>query len=146
MIYKTPAWQPQHVCVTFELPAWLAAEQIFLVGDFNAWCPTATPLHREADGVWRATVTLPMGSRQEYRYLIDDAWKTDYQADGLVPNPYGTDNSVVCATLPDVSYLRETTSQVRERRFPLASRTPPLAHPKPRILPQRERPRRNAAL
>src|SRR5690349_3698739 len=142
MIYKTPAWQPHHVCVTFELPAWLVAERIFLVGDFNHWCPTATPLHQEQDGVWRVTLALLLGSRHEYRYLIDGEWKTDYQADGWAPNPYGTDNSVVHATLPDVSHLRETTSQVRERGFPLSSPTSRLAHPRPHVLPQGECARR----
>ncbi|MFN8490154.1 MAG: isoamylase early set domain-containing protein [Caldilineaceae bacterium] len=126
MIAKTLSQLPNQVCVTFELPACIAAERIFLAGDFNHWCPTATPLHQEADGVWRVRVELPLGSQYEYRYLIDGDWKTDYHADGLAPNPYGTDNSVVCAMLPALSPLARSSSQVRERRFLLPAHTQPL--------------------
>lgn len=43
MIYKTPSPKPNHVRVTFELPASLWAHQVFLVGDFNGWGPATLP-------------------------------------------------------------------------------------------------------
>jgi len=105
MVHKTASPLSGHTWMVFELPASLWAAQVYLVGDFNHWCPTATPLHRTRDGVWRVSVPLPVRRRYEYRYLIDDSWKTDYLADGLVPNPYGTVNSVVCTTLSAGSSL-----------------------------------------
>jgi hypothetical protein len=70
-------------------------------------------MRQDRDGVWRATVDLPCGSRSEFRYLIDGQWKTDYHADGFTTNVYGTDNSFIEATLPDkVLTLERKTSQV----------------------------------
>lgn len=100
MIYKTQSPVPGHVRVTFELPSCVWADRIFLVGDFNGWDEHTTPMQQDRDGVWRATVDLAYGSRCEFRYLIDGHWQTDYHADGQQSNTFGTENSVVCATLP----------------------------------------------
>ncbi len=113
MIYKTRSSQPDHVRVTFELPASVWADRIFLVGDFNQWSLTATPMCQERDGVWRVTVDLPSGCRYEFRYLIDGQWKTDAHADGFATNIYGTDNSIVETTVPEIMLtLARACSQV----------------------------------
>jgi len=118
MIYKTRSLQPDHVRVTFELPASIWADQIFLVGDFNQWRRNATPMCQERDGVWRTTLDLPCRHRYEFRYLIDGQWKTDAHADGFVTNVYGTDNSVVEATLPDILLsVPRSCSQVWDSPF-----------------------------
>lgn len=115
MIYKAASSIPDHVQITFELPACIWADRIFLVGDFNAWNEQATPMHQDRDGVWRATIELPYGSRSEFRYLIDGQWKTDYHADGFTANAYGSDNSVVEATLPsEVRVLTRANSLIWE--------------------------------
>ena len=115
MIYKILSPQPNHVRMIFELPACVWADRIFLIGDFNQWCATTTPMRQDREGVWRATVDLPCGSRCEFRYLIDGQWKTDYHADGFTTNVYGTDNSVVEATLPnEMLTLERISSQVWE--------------------------------
>jgi hypothetical protein len=95
MIYKTASPRHSRVRVTFELPASLWADRIYVVGDFNDWNATATPLRQERDGVWRAVVDLPVGPHYEFRYLIDGRWSTDLHADGCVPNAHGSSNSVV---------------------------------------------------
>ena len=95
--------------------------------------------------MWRVTVALPVGSRHEYRYLIDDTWKTDYLADGLAPNPYGTANSVVYASLPDGFYVAWSSSQVRERRCLLPAHTPSLVAPSQRTNPLGQRVQRTLA-
>lgn len=100
MIYKIPSSIPGHVRIVFELPSCLWADRIFLVGDFNAWQETTTPMQQDRDGVWRATVDLPKGSTCQFRYLIDGQWKTDYHADGFAESGFGAENSVVHATLP----------------------------------------------
>jgi 1,4-alpha-glucan branching enzyme len=84
--------------ITFELPSGLWADRIYVVGDFNEWSKTAMPMRQERDGMWRATVQVPLGRQYEFRYLIDGNWHTDYHADGSRPNAYGSENSVLDAT------------------------------------------------
>ena len=110
MIYKIQSAIPDHVRIIFELPACIWADRISLAGDFNDWSATATPLHQDRDGVWRAVLDLPTGSRCEFRYLIDGQWKTDYRADGFATNAYGSDNSVVHAILQEAKPSKENVS------------------------------------
>ena len=123
MIYKLPSIVSDHVQVIFELPAYIWADHIAVVGDFNQWDAKATPLHQERDGVWRAVIELPVGHRYEFRYLVDDYWLTDYQADSFTRNAYGTDNSVLFAALPvDALRVERSCSQVwnhGEKRVPV---------------------------
>lgn len=75
------------------------AKQVFLVGTFNEWDPTATPMERCRDGTWRTRVELPAG-RYEYKFVVDDCWCCEPGADDTpltdcVPNPFGTMNRVI---------------------------------------------------
>lgn len=82
------------VKVTFALPPEAARESVRLVGEFNGW--EGTPLERQKDGAWKATVALSPNREYEFRYLIDnEQWMNDPGADRQVRNPYGEDNSVV---------------------------------------------------
>ena len=62
-----------------------AAKSVHLVGDFNGWSPTATPLDREADGTWAASVFLDPGT-YEYKFFVDGQWLLD------VDNPEVSEN------------------------------------------------------
>lgn len=99
MIHKMPSPRSGHVRVVFELPACIWADRIFLVGDFNGWNLDITPFIQGRDGVWRAAVDLIAGRSYQFRYLVDGAWQTDYHADGWIDNQYGSQNSIVNATL-----------------------------------------------
>jgi 1,4-alpha-glucan branching enzyme len=113
MIYKRPSPTPGCVRIIFELPTCIWADHIAVVGDFNHWCKTATPMQQNREGVWRATIDLPQGSCTEFRYLVDGAWLTDAHADGYVANAYGSDNSLVVATLDKAHLVVERScSQV----------------------------------
>lgn len=87
--------------VTFILPDAIAAdtENVYLVGDFNGWDETATPLEkRELKSGTRFEVTVDLQLDQEYqfRYLVNgEEWHNDWHADRYVPNPFSGDNSVV---------------------------------------------------
>ena len=97
MVTKGSLTRPGKIEVTFELPAAIWADQVWLCGDFNRWDPHATPMiqHR-ATGSWRVTVELDIGRRYEFRYLIGDGdWITDCGCDATVPNAFGSRNSVV---------------------------------------------------
>lgn len=81
MIHKTPAPQANHLRVVFELPASLWADRVYVVGDFNGWQASATPLHQDHEGVWRATVDLPLDANHEFYYWVDGTNHTDFYAD-----------------------------------------------------------------
>jgi 1,4-alpha-glucan branching enzyme len=84
------------VRVTFSMPALEGTETIHLVGDFNDWSETATPMERQADGSWAAKLDLENNRYYHYRYLVNGReWHNDWAADEYTPNPFGGDNSVV---------------------------------------------------
>lgn len=71
------------------------AHRVALVGDFNGWSPSATPLTGEGtDGVWTASVPLPAG-RHEYAFIVDgERWVSDPYA-STVHDDFGTSSSVL---------------------------------------------------
>ena len=48
-----------------------AVRSAVVVGDFNAWQRGTTPLHRDADGNWRARALVPRDALR-YAYVIDN--------------------------------------------------------------------------
>ena len=83
------------VRVTFSMPV-DERQTMHLVGDFNDWSETATPMKREADGTWTVKLDLEGNRHYHYRYLADGReWHNDWKADEYASNPYGGDNSVV---------------------------------------------------
>jgi len=83
--------------VTFEFPQEIEAKQVHLVGDFNNWDKTATPMKRRSKtSPFRVTLSLEVGREYQFRFLVDGTtWHNAWQADKYVPNPFGGDNSVV---------------------------------------------------
>lgn len=82
--------------VTFEVPAETNAETACLCGEFNEWDKTAHPMKRRKDGRFSLTVSLKPGQEYRFRYLLDDErWENDGDADAYVPNPFGSEDSVV---------------------------------------------------
>jgi 1,4-alpha-glucan branching enzyme len=101
------------VRVTFTMPALDNAESLSLVGDFNDWDMTATPMQRQADGSWQVKLDLENNRHYHYRYLMNGyEWHNDWAADEYAANPYGADNSVV--VLSDV----EKPKRKRAKRAP----------------------------
>ena len=45
-------------------------KNVHLIGDFNAWNPTATPMNLQADGLWAVELKLAQGP-YGYQFLID---------------------------------------------------------------------------
>ncbi|MFV9503818.1 MAG: isoamylase early set domain-containing protein [Oscillochloridaceae bacterium umkhey_bin13] len=76
MILQIPIGH-REVAVVFRLPAQIWAERINLVGDFNGWSTSATPM-RLGEQYWEARLDLPAGGRYYYAYLIDrHEWCTE---------------------------------------------------------------------
>ena len=78
--------------VVFSLAA-PSAREVYLCGTFNEWDPLKTPMKPDGKGGWKAQLMLPPGT-YEYRVRIDGEWTDDPAAEGYVPNPFGTVNSV----------------------------------------------------
>ena len=53
-----------------------SAQAVFWAGEFNSWSPTATPMTRDANGLWSAVVPLPPGTH-EYKFVVDGQWFAD---------------------------------------------------------------------
>ncbi|MGA0920076.1 MAG: isoamylase early set domain-containing protein [Gemmatimonadaceae bacterium] len=91
-----PASDPRDGAVAtqfvFEAPT---AQSVALVGDFNAWIPTAAPLVRLPSGVWTGTVPLVPG-RHVYAFLVDGVrLEADPRAATVVDPDYGRPSSVL---------------------------------------------------
>jgi hypothetical protein len=70
------------------------AATVSLVGDFNDWDPTATPLSRAPGGVWSVVLPLRPG-RFTYSFVVDGrAWHADPEAP-VNTNDFGRPSSVV---------------------------------------------------
>jgi 1,4-alpha-glucan branching enzyme len=71
------------------------AKSAAVAGSFNNWDTEKTPLRKDANGGWKATVWLPPG-RYEYRFVVDGGqWVTDPHAKESVQNGFGSSNSVI---------------------------------------------------
>lgn len=82
--------------VTFSMPALVGVGELYLVGDFNEWSETQTPLQKAADGTWSVKLTLEGGKEYQYRYLDNKGgWHNDWEPDAYIRNSYGSDNSLV---------------------------------------------------
>lgn len=90
------------VCrVTFTVPrdAAKTAQTVHVVGEFNNWNTTATPLRRSKTGEFTTTIDLKPGREYQFRYLINQTnWENDWNADKYVPTSFtSVENSVVVA-------------------------------------------------
>ena len=61
------------------------AKEVFVIGDFNDWHPTAHPMKRMPDGAWRCEIQLNHG-HHHYLFLIDGKPVIDPCAQGIARN------------------------------------------------------------
>ncbi|ODO07609.1 hypothetical protein L198_01190 [Cryptococcus wingfieldii CBS 7118] len=78
--------------VTFQWGA--GAQTVCVAGNFNDWSATATPLHKQADGSFSASVPVPWGEKGAFKYVVDGEWKVredegkEWDAAGNMNNIY----------------------------------------------------------
>ena len=87
------------------------AQSVFLAGTFNAWDPSARPMKKATEGMWRSTLQLAPGV-YEYKFLVDGEWVCKPGVDEIdptllsdsdcVPNVYGTANRRVEVVLGSI--------------------------------------------
>lgn len=78
------------------------AEKVYLVGEFNSWNETATPMKKDPDGSFSVKKQLETNKEFQFRYLLDGkTWINDWKADKYVRSELANDdNSVVDTTVP----------------------------------------------
>jgi len=96
MAIKKQYLKSKPVCkVTFTVPA-EEAKKVAVVGDFNNWNPKGSTLRKLKNGTFKGTFELPKENTYEFRYLIDDTYSNDTEADRFQWNDYaGTENAVL---------------------------------------------------
>jgi hypothetical protein len=72
-----------------------SAARVALVGEFNDWDPSATPMARAPGGAWHVALPLANG-RHVYAFVVDgSAWVADPQAPLAAERWFGSRNSVM---------------------------------------------------
>ena len=118
MLHKKPLGGKKFQ-VTFTMPAIEGVQSLHLCGEFNAWSETATPMRREGDGSWNATLTLDAGKSYVFRYKDDHGqWHNDWAADAYVPNQFGTENSVLDLAAQEIAAPAKEQQPASSRRRP----------------------------
>ena len=104
MLEKRPSESEGKIIVTFTLPGEIGAGSAAVVGEFNGWSHTASPMRRmngDTPG-FVASIVLEGGRAYRFRYLMDgERWENDWAADDYVPNQYGGNDSVVDLRMHD---------------------------------------------
>jgi hypothetical protein len=77
-----------------------SARNVALVGDFNGWNPSATPLTRDPAGnVWMVTVPLTAGTYQ-YAFVVDGhAWLADPAGTISLEDEFGAPSSLLTVSV-----------------------------------------------
>ena len=70
------------------------AREVFLLGDFNDWDPTASPMKKDGQGLWKTSMLLAPG-RYEYKLLVDGQWRLDANNPNRALNALGSENNVL---------------------------------------------------
>lgn len=78
------------------------ASKVYLVGEFNSWNETATPMKKGPDGSFSVKKQLDTNAEYQFRYCLDgNKWINDWKADKYVRSELANDdNSVVDTTVP----------------------------------------------
>ncbi len=69
--------------VTFTINA-KEAKKATVVGTFNGWDYKKNPLNKLKNGIFKTVIDLEVGKTYEFRYLVDDAFRNEEEADGKV--------------------------------------------------------------
>lgn len=98
MIEKTYLKTKPECKVKFALPAdqLEGAKKVHLVGDFNNWDESATPMRKQKSGVFSSTVSLEKDKQYQFRYLVDGTtWLNDDSADAYTQSPVSPEHNCV---------------------------------------------------
>ena len=78
------------------LPDDVKVNTVTVVGDFNDWDETSTPLKKLKKGTYKTTVEIKNKGEYQFRYLINgNIWVNDWAADDYRPGSHGEDNCIL---------------------------------------------------
>lgn len=82
--------------VTFKIDPETAAEKVAVLGEWNEWDADTHAMKKRKDGTFSTTLSLDAGTEYRFRYLVDgETWVNDDEADKLVVNRFGSQDSVL---------------------------------------------------
>ena len=87
--------------VTFTVPESQGngAQKVYVVGEFNGWSTTATPMKRSKKGDYKVSLDLQKGQEYQFRYLLDGLhWENEAEADKSANTPYADARNSVIVT------------------------------------------------
>jgi hypothetical protein len=84
----------QNITVSIFLPG---AKSVGVMGAFNDWDATRTPMKSDANGTWTATLRLLPGSH-EYQFLVDGGTRMTDPTAPATDSEFGEANSVLTVT------------------------------------------------
>lgn len=89
------------------------AEKIYLVGEFNSWNETSTPMKKAPDGSFSVKKQLETNKEYQFRYLLDGkTWINDWKADKYIRSELANDdNSVVNTFVPEEKNTAKTSTK-----------------------------------
>ena len=74
------------------------ADTVHIVGSFNDWNKTASPLLKLKNGNFKITINLVKGEEYQFKYIVDsNNWINDDKADSYISNEFSGENSVIIA-------------------------------------------------
>lgn len=96
MAIKKQYLKSKPVCkVTFEILA-KEVKEVSVIGDFNKWDSTASPLKKLKNGKFKTILPFSSGESYEFKYIIDGAYVNEKDADKFIWNDYAnSENSVL---------------------------------------------------
>ncbi len=72
------------------------AKSIALVGEFNNWDISATPMRKQESGVYASTLNLDVDQTYQFRYVLDGTtWINDEGADDYVASQVSHESNCV---------------------------------------------------
>jgi 1,4-alpha-glucan branching enzyme len=96
MAIKKQYLKSKPICkVTFIVDA-KEADNVAVVGDFNDWTSETTKLKKLKNGTFKGSLNLEKDNSYEFRYLIDNDYANEEQADSYKWNNFAnTENCVL---------------------------------------------------
>lgn len=112
--------------VTFNINATAAAgaEKAYLVGEFNDWSETATPMKKNADGSFSVKKQFEVNKEYQFRYLLDGkTWINDWKADKYIRSELVNDDNSVVSTYIDEA-PKASAKKAPAKKAPAKKATP----------------------
>jgi RHS repeat-associated protein len=110
----TTTGAPQRVTFSYTNAS---ASSVYVVGSFNGWNSTATPMVKDANGVWTAGLDLAQ-SVYQYKLLVNGSqWIQDPGNPLRAPDGYGGWNSTLSVGPNDQAITQVTTSDGRSAQY-----------------------------